>query len=53
MFNQTEDQKLVAALEAEGVDAGICEGRAVVFPDGYANGRTVSAWDYAASKGVA
>jgi hypothetical protein len=24
-----------------------------VFPDGYASGRTVSAWDYVASKGAA
>jgi hypothetical protein len=53
MTIQTEDQKLVAALEAQGIDAGICEGRAVVFPDGYANGRTVSAWDYVAAKGAA
>jgi hypothetical protein len=53
MFNQTEDQKLAAALEAQGIDAGICDGRAVVFPDGYANGRTVSAWDYVAAKGAA
>ncbi len=53
MFSQTEDQKLVAALEAQGVDAGICEGRAIVFPDGYAAGRTVLAWNYVASKGAA
>jgi hypothetical protein len=53
MFSQTEDQQLAAALEAQGVDAGICEGRAVVFPNGYADGRTVSAWDYVASKGAA